>query len=262
MIQNKLLAQTSPALFVWHAPKRIHRLYDPAFDVKGITTDMNFFTPEKCLYLHFVPQVGQTCFLWIQVIPFQRSTEPNKPLRISALLRTLLPQLFAQFDSHSERELFELLNTQSEAAGVNQDTRNATDLTLQPIPIMGIFSSYNMLRLYSFIFSFATDFFTPLPSYGRTPPMGENFILWNSPPLGEWMRQQTRGFHRGGGDPAPNPTPIRSHIAGGRYARLIDSKTNRLNFKLCGTSITHRAEQAPAHIGVVTDVVTAVVRTV
>jgi hypothetical protein len=49
-------------------------------------------------------------------LPSKGATEPNRPARSEELFWTLLPQLFVQFDAHSDAELFVLLKAQSETA--------------------------------------------------------------------------------------------------------------------------------------------------
>ena len=58
-------------------------------------------------------------------VAVKRDVLRRKPDRIAELLRTLLPQLFAQLFAQFESELFVLLNTQSEAAGVNREKTTA-----------------------------------------------------------------------------------------------------------------------------------------
>jgi len=86
----------------------------PAFDKEGIQTDV--LSSEKC-HSHFVLQVSQTLFLALIKLPFPKEpSDPNTPARNAELFRTLLPQLFAQFDLQSATEPLAFWNTQRETA--------------------------------------------------------------------------------------------------------------------------------------------------
>ena len=76
-----------------------------------------FCIGRQCLPIpHFVPQVGETEQYQFP-LPEKEPADPKTPLRKSLLLRTLLPQLFAQFDAQSDVELLALLYTQAERTG-------------------------------------------------------------------------------------------------------------------------------------------------
>ena len=60
--------------------------------------------------------------------------DPKTPLRKFALSRTLLPQLFAQFDAQSDAELFALLYTQAERAGRREKSESGKRPHARPGP--------------------------------------------------------------------------------------------------------------------------------
>ncbi|MBE6460895.1 MAG: hypothetical protein E7007_03245 [Alphaproteobacteria bacterium] len=68
--------------------------------------------------------------------PAPRNTDARK----TALFRALLPQLFAQFDEHSDAEPLTLLNTHGDAESTTRITYSSTNrTTIQPAnPLAGI----------------------------------------------------------------------------------------------------------------------------
>ena len=123
-------------------------------------------------------RLAKLCLRWQSYYLTQGATEPNNAERKVALFWTLLPQLFAQFETQSDNELFELLNPQSEATEQKVTPQMGHDAQpLRCATLFVVFTVLTVIRVQQKLNRIPTMGGSFPPAAYAAPPKGGSFYV-------------------------------------------------------------------------------------